>query len=195
MKHLAKLLGCIIILAVLAGCQNIAGNNAEKAVDVFVEGGGQFPEFLVGQWKEERTGWEFVFESDGSISSAVHTIGRVKLKPGQTTEVPMIENGKGVFEPDLWIVQYFPERNELLVEITLKHFRAQKGEQIVEGSSRDIFIGPIAKDKQQWTTEWFAFPEYIVSTDTYDNYALPVDYDENPQTTLIFEKVKPESID
>jgi hypothetical protein len=43
----------------------------EVAVEVAVEGGGQFPEFLTGKWKADEGGWEFVFEPNGTISSAV----------------------------------------------------------------------------------------------------------------------------
>ena len=83
MKRFVLLLVYIFLAAALAGCQNSAAY--KNGVEVTVDGDGQFPAFLVGTWKAEEGGWEFVFEPDGKISSAIVSIGRVKLQPGRTT--------------------------------------------------------------------------------------------------------------
>ena len=84
MKQLVVFAGFAVLLLGLWGCQN-----AHSGVEVIIEGGGEFPEFLVGVWKADKNGWEFVFEPDGSISSAVISFGRVRMKPGEVTTVPM----------------------------------------------------------------------------------------------------------
>jgi len=190
MKRLLILFGGAIVLFALTGCQKPARTVPPiSGVEVIIEGGGEFPQFLVGRWKDEKKGWEIVFEPDGSISWAIHTIARVRVKPGQVTTVPMRRGGKGVFEAGQWAVQYAPENRELTVEIVLEHYRAEMGEQALKGSSRDIFIGQVSEDGQEWRADWFAFPEYVVSTDIYDNYKLPVDYNYNPRSELVFKKI------
>ncbi len=194
MKPLFVIVSCVVVFTlIITGCQPQSDKplsaDEESHVEVFIEGGGQFPQFLVGSWKENDGGWEITFEPNGTISSVTHTIGQVKVSPGRPTVVPMIEKGKGIFEPGVWTVRYLPESNELSVEIVLKHFRAQSGNKIVEGSSRDFFIGTVAEDSREWAAEWLSFPVFVVSTGPKGKLTLPVDYNENPKTTLIFEKV------
>jgi hypothetical protein len=183
----------IFLLLFLFRCepQNQADRTIE-GVEVIIEDGTEFPKSLAGTWKDKvGSSWEFVIEKDGYISSIVDDFGSIRLKPGQVTEVPMKQHGKGVFEPGLWTVKYTPDIKELSIEIILDHFRVQKGTDTVEGSSTDLFIGPITVDSQQWEPQWFSFPKYTVTTVGYDNYELPVDYNDNPRASLIFEKVNP----
>jgi len=187
MKQLFLLLFCGLSIFLFCSCQS--ASRSKNAVEVTIAGDGRFPEILMGRWRNDRHGWQIVFEQNGRISSAVHTIGRVNIKPGQITNVPMKREGMGVFKAGQWAVQYAPETRELLVEIVLEYFRAEMGTQALEGKSRDIFIGSVSEDGQQWTAEWFAFPEYIVFTEIYDNYKLPVDYNDNPRATLVFKKI------
>lgn len=184
-----KLSAALFVYALLftAGCRP---QPTEKVL-VNVEDGGAFPPSLAGTWKvQDSTAWEFDIEQDGTLSSIVHTIGGVRLKPGRVTEVPMIE-GKGVFKPGQWTVKYSPRTNELSIEIILDHYRAQSGPQIVEGSSTDLFVGPVTIDGQQWEPQWFSFPKFVVSTNEVEGLELPVDYNDNPRA-LIFEKAASE---
>ena len=126
MKQLVILAGFAVLLLGLAGCQK-ANRGVDPApprggVEVIIEGGGEFPEFLVGRWKADKYDWQFVFEPDGAISSAVISLGRVRMKPGEITTVPMKMGGKGVFEPGKWMVHYAPAARDLTVEISLKNF-------------------------------------------------------------------------
>ncbi len=183
----------ILSLFLLTGCQpkKLTSESADD-VEVIIEEGVAFPKSLAGTWKSQgRSSWEFVIERNGTISSVIHSIGSVKLEPRQVTEVPMKQKGKGVFRPGLWTVRYSHRTNSLSIEIVLDYFRAQKGNEIVEGSSTDLFIGPITIDGQQWEPEWFSFPKFVVSTDVFKDRELPVDYNDNPRATLIFEKVEP----
>jgi len=187
MKQLMLLAGFVVLLAPLAGCQN-----TNRGVEVIIEGDGEFPEFLVGEWKADKDGWEFVFEPDGTISSAVISLGRVRLKPGEVTTVPMKMGGKGVFEPGEWMVHYAPAGRELTVKISLKNFYVELGKGVVEGKSTDIFAGPISQDGKVWQADWTGFPDYTAHTAEYPNFNLSEGTDAGISKTLVFEKVTEE---
>ena len=129
MKRLVVLLLCGLGVFPIAGCPPRIDDL--PAVDVVVDDGGQFPEDLAGVWKADSGGWEIVIEPNGVISSAVVSLGRVRLKPGQTTVVPMKMGGKGVFQTGRWAVYYSNERRELTVEITIESFCVELGESVV----------------------------------------------------------------
>ena len=174
----------VVTLVPLAGCQQ-----AGSSVEVLVADGGKFPEFLAGKWREKENGWEFVIEPDGKISSLVHTIGRVTIRPGRTTTVPMIKKGKGVYEPGPWLVYYAPDELELTIKVSLRHFLARFGKNRIVGESTDIFAGTVEPNSNFWTADWTSYPEYIVTTDTYKDYKLPMDPNEYSKGDLIFEKI------
>jgi len=188
MKRFVLLLVYLFLAAVLSGCKNSAGND----VEVIVDDGGQFPDFLVGTWKADEGGWEFVFEPDGKISSAVVSIGRAKLQPGRTTTVPMQMGGKGVYKPGLWSVQYSYNEQELIVEIAIDHFRVELGDDVIRGRTRDYFVGSVSADGKSWWADRLSFPEYVVDTGKYHNYKLPFDPTDNPRESILFQKI-PES--
>jgi len=187
MKQLLVLSICGLSVFLLGSCRSYAGN--KSGVEVIIDGDGQFPAFLVGRWKADKGGWEIVFEPDGTISSAVVSLGRVKMRPGQVTVTQMKMGGKGLFEPGQWTVQYSQEKRELIVEIAIEHFRVELGDNVVQGRTRDFFVGLVSSDGQLWWTDRFSFPEYIVDTKKYPNYKLPFNPDDNPRESLIFQKV------
>jgi hypothetical protein len=184
MNRLLVLLVCGLSIFLLSGCQGPAGNTS--GVDVIIEGDGEFPDFLVGGW------WEFVFEPDGTLSSAVVSLGRVRMKPGEVTTVPMKMGGKGIYEPGEWVVHYVPDGRELMVKISLKNFYAKLGEDILEGKSTDIFAGPISQNGKVWQVNWTSFPDYVVHTAKHPNFRMSEDPDYGLSKTLIFEKVTEE---
>jgi hypothetical protein len=185
MKRFVLLLFYIFLAVENSGCRSSAGNGVEVTID----GIEQFPNFLVGTWKAEEGGWEFVFEPDGKISSAVASIGRVKLQPGKTTTVPMQMGGKSVYKPGTWSVQYSHQQRELVVEIAIDSFRIELGNDVIEGRTRDFFVGSISEDGKSWWAERLCFPEYVVNTDKYHNYKLPVDPKDAPRESILFRKV------
>jgi len=190
MRRLALLLVCSLFTCLLCGCQNPVRN--KNAVEVIIEGGESFPDFLAGTWKADRGGWEFVFEPDGTISSAVVSLGRVRLKPGQVTTVPMLLGGKGVFKPGPWTVQYSYEPRELIVDIKIENFRVELGESVIKGRTQDIFVGSISGDGRLWWAERFSYPEYIADTKEHPDYKLTAERSDAPREGLLFQKV-PES--
>jgi len=187
MNRLLILLVYGFVLLLPIGCRSPSENSS--SVKVIIDGGGQFPKSLVGRWKADEGGWEFVLEQDGTISSAVISLGRVRLRPGQTTIVPMKLGGEGVFKPGPWTVQYSYETRELVVEITIEEFRVELGEDTLQGKSRDFFIGQISEDNQFWLVDRFSFPEYSVDTNEYRNYTLPIDPNQTPPESLVFQRV------
>lgn len=187
MKRLVVLLFCGLSVSLLVGCRQPAENR--PAVEVIVDGDGQFPNYLTGVWKADKGGWEIVFEPDGTISSAVVSLGRVRIKPGQVTTVPMKLGGKGVFEAGPWAVQYSHERRELTVEIAIEDFRVELGESVVKGRTMDLFTGTISPDGRSWWANRFSFPEYVADTKKYRNHKLVVDPNDNPPEELLFQKV------
>ncbi|MHC4120123.1 MAG: hypothetical protein ACYSWO_21730 [Planctomycetota bacterium] len=187
MKQLVFPLLCGLSVLLHGGCHRSV--QGRPAVEVTIEGNGQFPEFLVGTWKADKSGWEIVFEPNGAISSAVVSLGRVRIKPGQTTTVPMKLGGKGVFEAGQWAVEYLPDRRELTVEIAIASFRVELGDGVVKGRTLDVFTGSISADGRSWWANRFSFPEYVADTKKYRDRKLIVDPNDDPPEQLLFQKV------
>lgn len=157
---------CVVILSGLLGCQKeetkplrpemeTKGLNG-PAVEVVIEGAAKFPEELVGRWKAEgKSGWEIVFDNDGSISSAIVEFGNTMMVPGQVTTYPTKYGGKGIFEPGKWKVDYQSEGRELGVNLEVARFYQDMGNHAVEGSIDYILIGSVSQDWTQWTVDWF----------------------------------------
>jgi hypothetical protein len=187
MKRLFFLISCGLFVSTFIGCQQSA--KVKSGVDVIIDGNGQFPASLAGTWKANKGGWEIVFEPDGTISSAVISLGKVRVRPGHVTKVPMLLGGKGIFEPGQWSVQYLQDQQELIVEIKIDYFRTELGDSVIHGRTHDFFVGSVSEDGQLWWAERYTFPEYIADTKKYHNYKLQFDPKENPRESIIFQKV------
>lgn len=189
MKRALVWLGCVFVLSglLVLGCQGLSN----RGVEVVVEGDGEFPEFLVGRWKANgKSGWELVFEPDGTISSAVIALGRIKMTPGKVTRLPTRYGGKAVFEPGLWTVFYSPEHRELSVQVVIEHFYQDLGPHAIEGNNTDILVGPVSQDGKVWRAEWFMLGKYIAlipEPNEFSNVTEPLF-----RKSLIFEKVEQE---
>jgi hypothetical protein len=171
------------LLLALAGC-----NGSGKGVEVIVDDDGQFPASLAGTWTSDRDGWQFVLESDGTISSAIVTLGRVKVEPGKVTKVPMLMDGEGIYEPGRWLVAYSPEQRMLTVTIALDRIYIELGKDLLEGSSRDVFVGQVSEDGSEWIAEWTTFTNYMAHTAEHPNADLSSDPVYGVTTTLTFVK-------
>ena len=143
----------------LTGCRQPAGERA-GLVNVVVEGGGGFPESLAGRWRASQHGWELVFELDGRLSSAVIGLGQVRVVPGRTTTVRTKTSEPAVFTPGEWTVHYVPATRALTVKITMAHVRVQMAGNLLEGSSTDVFAGPVSPAADSWQTQWTTFTNY-----------------------------------
>jgi hypothetical protein len=196
MKKIWFVITCLSAAALtLAGCGG--ERQVKSGVDVTIEGGGEFPQFLAGKWKDKESKWEIVFEPNGVISSVLMGPIDKLMKPGQITTVDTLKGDKagiGVYEPGEWMVNYSPASRELTVKVSLKNFYYEWGDELIEGDSIDIFGGPISQDGNVWQAEWTSFPHYIVSTPEHPNFDLTKGMiDENGiTTTLTFKKMPPE---
>jgi len=187
MKILSPILICVLLL--IAGCGAAVSN--KSGVEVIIDGQGEFPKALAGIWKADRDGWEIVFEPDGRISSAVITLGKMRITPEHSTTVPMKMDRRSVLEPGLWTVQYTPENRELAVEIVVEKFHLEMGTGVLEGNSKDLFIGTVSEDGREWVAEWLSYPEYFVTAGKYKNHKLAVDHDtEADKGTVIFTRIE-----
>jgi hypothetical protein len=189
MRQLVVLVGCAVILSGLAGCKK-----ANRGVEVTIAGGGEFPEFLVGRWMDDKKSWEFVFEPDGSLSSAVVVYAGVTMTPGEATRFNAIPEGIGVFEPGVWKVDYVPETRDLKVEIVIDNFYLDMAPDAWEGSSEDVFIGHVSPDKKKLKMDWYSFPKLVMHIgSTSERFELPIDPNETVPEPLIFRKAPQKS--
>ena len=181
---------CVFFGLILTGCQGASDSD----VGVSIEKKSDFPQFLVGTWKANKDNWEFVFEPDGTISSAVIDLGATRIKPGQITTIPLKAGGKGVFEAGECIVDYDSAERVLTVRLSLENFRMEMGPSALEGSSMNIFVGRIDDDSSNiWYADWTGMPDYTIHTPERPNFKLSTDEEKTygRQATLIFEKVAP----
>lgn len=184
MKQLFVLVVCAAILSGFLGCQN-----ADNTVQVTVEGGGQFPQFLVGTWKDDKYGWEFVFEPDGTISSAVIDVGKIRVTPSKRITTARLKGrGESVYKLGQWTVQYSPSVRELAVEVVVEYYRLTLDKQGrgLTGHSTDWFVGPVSEDSQRWEAEWFTFQKNILLSPEPSEF--PFDPNDNPIDVLVFRK-------
>ena len=188
MRLALSVLVCLLVVAV-SGCPRAY---RDEGVSVVVDGGGRFPAALAGRWRADRDGWEFVLGSDGRIVSAVLSLGRVEMTPGQKVIIPTVSGGEGVFEPGEWTVYYEPEASELTIKVALDHGRMEMGEAVLEGSTIDILSGVISAADGMWQVQWSAFNQYTVSGTDQPATALSTHPERGETKALIFQRVAEE---
>ena len=193
MKKIWFMLVCLSAAAlILTGCNGGSGNDGVKAeaqnkgVKAAVQKEGQFPKFLAGTWNCYEQGLEIVIEPNGAVASAVIPFGLLRMRSEETIEINKPDvNYHGVFQAGPFIAGYKPETQELTVDISLKHYRAEipDANVIMEGETWDVFSGKVSQDGTTWEADWFVFHSM---KDTND---LPmIDPNNTPPTTLIFLK-------
>ncbi|MFC1738648.1 hypothetical protein ACFL1G_06335 [Planctomycetota bacterium] len=152
-----------------------------------------FPESLVGTWIANKSSWEFVFEPDGMISSAVIDYGKVRVDPRQRVTEAVFRYGKGVYQMGECEVDYSESSNELAVVIAVDSFRIDRPDvnMVMEGSSEDWFTGSVSDDHKSWTARWFSFPRISVNRledGKGETLELEIDPNDIPPVNLIFRK-------
>ena len=178
-------LGLWVVL--IGGCSRPL-QEPPRDVKVIVEGGGQFPSSLAGRWQASQHGWEFELEADGRLASATLSLGRVRVLPGKTTTMPTRGGHQAVFTPGAWTVHYIPSTRELTVKIVMDHVRVEMGGNILEGSSTDTFVGPVAASNRAWQVQWTTFTRYLAHTPDGASVNLSTDPTYGETKSLIFEK-------
>jgi hypothetical protein len=174
-------------VALMGGCSRPLHEPASD-VKVIVEGGGPFPSSLAGRWQASQHGWEFEFAPDGRISSAILSLGRVRVVPGKTTTMPTRGGHQAVFTPGPWTVHYIPSTRELTVEIIMNHVRVEMGGNVLEGSSTDTFVGPLDAPNRTWQAQWTTFTRYLAHTPDGASVNLSTDPIYGETKSLTFEK-------
>ncbi|MGA2093174.1 MAG: hypothetical protein ABSH16_07195 [Sedimentisphaerales bacterium] len=194
-KFLILSVGILVVFSA-AGCSGSAENKAAsnktivtaKGIQVTIDEGGQFPEFLVGRWVQ-GDGWEFNFEPNGVLSYIRHTLGGVEMKPYYIARVPVLGNKEAVFKPGGWYVNYTPSTRLLTVQITVEDFNFPIGEGTLTGSSVDVFTGPVSKDGTIWQVTWTHFPDLTGHTKELPDYKLPAHDPNGEVREVVFDKV------
>lgn len=150
-KEIAKavILTSFALFLLLAGCAPL-----QRDMRVTVAGGGEFPDELAGTWRSEDGKWEVILEPDGEIREALIPLGDIRLQPGKVLTFPTRFEGKGIFEPGLWEVNYAPKTRELTVTLEIKHFYQDVGNHSVEGFQTDVLAGFI-NDEGRWIVELY----------------------------------------
>jgi hypothetical protein len=177
---------CMMALPV-GGCAR-SQRGSVRPVAVMTEDGSPFPTSLAGRWKSDRHGWELVFEPDGRIASAVVSLGRVTIVPGQTTTRQTRESEQAVFTPGPWTVHYDPATNMLTVRIVMDYVRVPMGDNTLEGSSTDVFCGSLSPTMDTWQAQWTAFPRYTAHTSEGKSVDLATDETDAQTQALVFVK-------
>ena len=150
----------LLPVLLLSGCEQPlvtdqqSSEKLNKFMEVVIDGDGKFPEFLVGRWKADKNNWDFVFNPDGSLESAVINSGRARIHPGKTMVIPMKGGDEGVLKPGPWFVGYLKARSELTVEINMEEVYFELGTTLLFGSINDRFVGVVSQDSDQWHVDW-----------------------------------------
>ncbi len=190
MRHTIGLSLCLTVV-VLSGCHGF-GDARQTGVSVVVEGGAEFPASLAGRWKADRDGWEFEIDSDGRITSAIISLGRVRIVPGRRATRPTRGGGESVFVPGPWTVHYQPETNQLTLKIAMDHIRIDMAGTILEGKSMDTFSGAISPADGVWQTQWTAFNNYTARTPDGQTKDLSTNQTYGETKALTFQRMDPQ---
>jgi len=174
-------------LATTGGCTQPQSKPVNPVV-VSTEDGSAFPASLAGRWKADRHGWEFAIEPDGRITSAVISLGRVTVLPGQTATIPTKTGEPALFTPGPWATHYDPALRMLTVKITMDRVRVPMGDNILEGSSTDIFTGVVSPAMDAWQAEWTTFTDYTARTPAGASTELSTDKTYGQAQPLVFTK-------
>jgi hypothetical protein len=176
MKRLLFLLGAVLVSS-LAGCQEPSRYSMTPgSLEVVVEDGGKFPEFLVGKWVGDKYGWGFIFEPDGNIFRARIAMGQVEITPGKVNTIPTITDGKGIFIPGDWLVSYSPAFRELYIDLVMNYIHIDFGDGALKGKTRYVVIGAVSEDGDSWPTTVSSFMEYE---------GFPIDPNDMPYTEVV----------
>ncbi len=188
MRRIAGVVLCLVVAVVPLGCHTPSAPSLDDQT-VVVEGGGRFPSALAGTWRADRDGWELVIEPNGQISSAVISLGRVRITPRQSKTLPTEGGGTGNFEPGPWTVHYDPQTKNLTVKIVMSHVHVGMAEAVLEGASTDTFAGPIMPADNVWQVQWTNFSDYLLTMPDGSVTEMATDETYGETHPLTFERV------
>jgi hypothetical protein len=141
----------VVALMVLGGC-----NEGQKAPEPAAKS--NLPPQLSGVWKqihvdgEGGNQWAMVITEDGRVSEVLIELGAAIVKPGEVTKEEMRDGQFSTFDTGPAYTNYNPKTREFTVAFELKHFQLRMGNEVVEGSAKYAFTGPVAEDWNTWNT-------------------------------------------
>lgn len=124
-----------------------------SSMQVFIEGDGEFPEFMAGKWKSDKRGWVIVFEPDGKISSVVDAIFEEKLMPNRTTKIQGQQGEPGIFELGDCEIYYNPESRQITTSIKIKRAYMEIAGGILDGTCEYFISGNVWEDEKGWDAD------------------------------------------
>jgi len=65
---------------------------------------------------------------------------------------------------------------------------------VIEGHSKDVFVGALYPQVDQWQADWFRYPQYVATTGEFKDFPLHTDPNA-PPTPLVFSRVTGEKSD
>ena len=120
----------------------------------------RIPSNLMGTWKTQDPAWQITLNQDGNIESVLIPMGQIIIKPNQTNTMQMIDGQISIFETGDFETSFDPISNELFAKILISHLNIKIGDDYIEGSREDVFVGPLAEDGKQWNATWFQIFDY-----------------------------------
>jgi len=140
------------------------------------------PEDIAGTWKARESAWKIVLDRNGTVSSAVVSMGEVEVRPNKTTEFDMKDGSISRIKGGDCVVDYTAATRNLYVSIEVEEVHIVFGEAVIDGNSVDRFIGHVSEDGKEWVVDWINVFDYgpRFPQDPNDVYAQP----------LIFEKIE-----
>jgi len=187
MKVVGTLVAMCAAMSVLGGCAR-PDSKSVGPVTAVTDDGSLFPAALAGRWVSDQQGWEFVFEPDGRIASAVIGFGHVRIVPGQTTTATTRANEQAVFTPGQWVVHYDAAARMLTVKIAMDRVQVPMGANTLEGASTDAFTGVVSPSMDTWQAQWSAFTDYKARTRDGKTVDLGTDDTHGQTQQLVFTK-------
>lgn len=180
-----RLLVCVLYFLFIAGCQSSVQKRTLNKI--IVDGGGEFPQFLVGTWKANNYIWSIELGKKGEILSLVYVTWnhKIDMKQGYYYVDGPDQNTYAYFIMGPCEGQYNPITRVLKIKLTLNEYEIKVPAGSLKGRSEDYFEGELSDDGTKWYAQWRGFG--------YLDGAAPPDVNEinsNPEK-IIFEKIEP----
>ncbi len=184
--------GFLLLLLILMGCGNQKENQkplqeSYPVPRVAMVGGGEFPQYLVGDWQCHTEPWVIHFDEDGSLSWFYHPVGgMIKTAEGGSFEEATRGDQKATFFAALGPVtgQYDPAAHILQLSIALDRYEMVLPDGSLEGKVLDEFTGKVDPEKGQWQVSHISIG-WLEGADSPDEEALRANPDQ-----LLFVKEK-----
>lgn len=181
MRNVLCIFGCLLMLAVLSGCN---GKHQAQKGDEETADANRFPESIAGRWVSDRDEWGVEISRDGSITFVLHTLcpEPISVKEGgYYVEGP--EDMYSYFQLGDCQADYDPVSRNLKVKIILASFDTKLQTKSITGRCEDYFEGPVSKNGKTWHADWRGYA-YV------DGAAEPnrKEIDANP-IKLVFTKI------